>query len=117
MKALKVKTNSYQRKEFLQFFEDLMELPPFSLQFSDQKFRKLLFFPVVNSIQETKRGPWIIQIAVAEPLTTNYYPFHFPPRFFVHTSIALLICKLSYLLFNLLLKNHVLEKLISFEVF
>lgn len=95
MKALKVNTNSYQRKEFLQFFEDLMELPPFSLQFSDQKFRKLLFFPVVNAIQETKRGPWIIQIALAEPLINNYYPFHFPPRFFVHTSTIDLQVKLS----------------------
>ena len=46
MKALKVNTNSYQRKEFLQFFQDLMGLPPYSVQFSDQEFRKLLFFLV-----------------------------------------------------------------------
>ena len=63
-----------------------MILPPYSQQFSDQKFRKLLFFPVVNAIQETKNGPWYIQIAVAEPLMKNYYPFHFPQSFFVYTS-------------------------------
>ena len=62
-----------------QFFDDLMGLPPYCVQFSDQKFRKLLFFPVVNAIQQTKNGPWHIKIAVAEPLMKNYYPFHFPP--------------------------------------
>ena len=45
-----------------------MGLPPYSVQFSDQNFRKLLFFPVVNAIQQTKNGPWYIKIAVAEPL-------------------------------------------------
>ena len=28
-----------------------MGLPPYSLEFFDQKFRKLLFFPIVNAIQ------------------------------------------------------------------
>ena len=50
MKTLEVNINSYQRKQFLQFFDDLMGLPPYSVQFSDQKFRKLLFFPIVNDI-------------------------------------------------------------------
>ena len=95
MKALQVNINSYQRKQFLQFFDDLMGLPPYSQQFSHQKFRKLLFFPVVNAIQETKNGPWYIQIAVAEPLMKNYYPFHFPPSFFVYTSTINLQVKLS----------------------
>ena len=57
MKSVKNNLNSYQRKQFLQFFDDLMGLPPYSQQFSDKKFRKLLFFPVVNAIQETKNGP------------------------------------------------------------
>lgn len=78
MKAVQATISSYQRKQFLQFFDDLMELPPHSVQFSDQKFRKLLFFPVVNAIQHTKNGPWYIKIAVAEPLMKDYYPFHFP---------------------------------------
>lgn len=95
MKSVKNNLNSYQRKQFLQFFDDLMELPPYSVQFSDQKFRKLLFFPVVNAIQETKNGPWSIQIAVAEPLMKDYYPFHFPPSFFVYTSTINLQVKLS----------------------
>ena len=45
MKTLQVNLNSYQRKQFLQFFDDLMRLPPYSVQLFDQKFRKLLFFP------------------------------------------------------------------------
>lgn len=95
MKTLQVNINSYQRKQFLQFFDDLMGLPPYSVQFSDQKFRKLLFFPVVNAIQQTKNGPWHIKIAVAEPLMKDYYPFHFPPSFFFHTSTINLQIKLS----------------------
>ena len=115
MKTLQVNLNSYQRKQFLQFFDDLffddlffddlffddlffddlMGLPPYSQQFSDQKFRKLLFFPVVNAIQQTKNGPWHIQIAVAEPLMKNYYPFHFPPSFFSYTCTINLQVKLS----------------------
>lgn len=95
MKTLQVNLNSYQRKQFLQFFDDLMGLPPYSQQFSDQKFRKLLFFPVVNAIQQTKNKPWYIQIAVAEPLMKDYYPFHFPPSFFVYTSTINLQVKLS----------------------
>ena len=95
MKTLQININSYQRKQFLQFFDDLMGLPPYSLQFSDQKFRKLLFFPVVNAIQQTKNGPWHIKIAVAEPLMKNYYPFHFPTSFFFYTSTINLQVKLS----------------------
>jgi hypothetical protein len=95
MKTLQVKINSYQRKQFLQFFDDLMGLPPYSVQFSNQKFRKLLFFPVVNAIQQTKNGPWHIKIAVAEPLMKNYYPFNFSPSFFVYTSTVNLQVKLS----------------------
>ena len=95
MKALQVNINSYRRKQFLQFFDDLMGIPPYSVRVSDQRFRKLLFFPVVNAIQKTKNGPWYIQIAVAEPLMENYYPFHFPPSFFVYTSTINLQVKLS----------------------
>ena len=95
MKAVQVNQNTYQRKQFLQFFDDLMELPPHSVQFSDREFRKLLFFPVVNAIQQTKNGPWYIKIAVAEPLMEDYYPFHFPTSFFVCTSTINLQVKLS----------------------
>lgn len=95
MKALQVNINSYQRKQFLQFFDDLMGLPPYSVQFSEKEFRKLLFFPVVNAIQQTKNGPWHIKIAIAEPLMKNYYPFHFPPSFFSYISTINLQVKLS----------------------
>ena len=53
-----------------------MGLPPYQEQFSDKEFRKLLLFPVVNVIQRTERGPWIIQVAVAKPLMQDFYPFH-----------------------------------------
>jgi hypothetical protein len=95
IKTLQVNLNNYQRKQFLQFFDDLMGLPPYSLQFSDQKFRKLLFFPVVNAIQQTKNGPWHIKIAVAEPLMKDDYPFHFLTSFFFYTSTINLQVKLS----------------------
>lgn len=95
MKTLQVNLNSYQRKQFLQFFDDLIRLPPYSVQLFDQKFRKLLFFPVVNAIQQTKNGPWHIKIAVAEPLMKDSYPFHFPPSFFFYTSTINLQVKLS----------------------
>lgn len=51
MKMVDVKQNTYQRKQFLEFFDSLMKLPPYQKQFSDKEFRKLLFFPVVNAIQ------------------------------------------------------------------
>lgn len=76
MKTLQVNLNSYQEKQFLQFFDDLMGLPLYSVQFSDQKFRKLLFFSIANAIQQTKNGPWHIKIAVAEPLLKDNYFFH-----------------------------------------
>ena len=85
MKTLQVNINTYQRKQFLQFFDDLMGLPPYFVKFSDQKFRKLLFFPVVNAIQQTKNGPWHIKIAVAESLMKNYYPFQLPKSFLIST--------------------------------
>ena len=95
MKALQVNRNSYQRKQILQFFDDLMGLPPYAVQFSEQKFRKLLFFPVVNATQQTKNGPWHIKIAIAEPLMENYYPFHFPTSFFFYQGTINLRVKLS----------------------
>jgi len=57
MKSVKNNLNSYQREPFLQFFDDLMELPAYYQQFSEQKFRKLLIFPVVNATKEIKNGP------------------------------------------------------------
>ena len=53
MKMIKVKKNTYQREQLLEFFDNLMGLPPYQEQFSDKQFRKLLFFPVVNAIQTT----------------------------------------------------------------
>lgn len=107
MKILQVNLNTYQTK---QFFDDLMGLPTYSVKFSDREFRKLLFFPVVNAIQQMKNGHWHIKIYVAQPLMKNYYPFYFPSSFFF--ILALVICKLSYLLFDLLLKNHLIKNLI-----
>ena len=95
MQMVDAKKNTYQRKQFLEFFDNLMGLPPYQEQFSDKEFRKLLFFPVVNAIQTTERGPWIIQVAVAQPLMHDFYPFHFPPSFFSCSSNINLQVKLS----------------------
>ena len=95
MKTINCQANTYQRQQFLQFFNQLQGLPPFREKFADRKFRQLLFFPVVNAIQETKRGPWIIQISVAEHLMTNAYPFHLPPSFFTYSNTMNLDVKLS----------------------
>ena len=56
MKTLNWQANFYQRQQLLQFFNQLQSLPPFREKFSDRKFRQLLFFPVVNAIQEIERG-------------------------------------------------------------
>ena len=95
MKTLNCQANSYQRQQFLQFFNQLQSLPPFRENFADRKFRQLLFFPFVNAIQETKRGPWIIQISVAEHLMRDRYPFHLPPSFFIYSNKMNLDVKLS----------------------
>jgi hypothetical protein len=95
MQMVDAKKNTYQRKQFLEFFDNLMGLPPYQEQFSDKEFRKLLFFAVVNAIQTTERGPWIIQVAVAQTLMHDFYPFHFPPSFFSCSSTINLQVKLS----------------------
>ena len=95
MKTVNYQTNTYQRQQFLQFFNQLQSLPPFREKFTDRNFRQLLLFPVVNAIQETKRGPWIIQIAVAEPLMKDAYPFHLPPSFLTYSNAINLDVKLS----------------------
>jgi hypothetical protein len=95
MKTVNCQANTYQRQQFLQFFNQLQGLPPFREKFTDRNFRQLLFFPVVNAIQETKRGPWIIQIAVAEHLMKDGYPFHLPSSFFTYSNVISLDVKLS----------------------
>lgn len=55
MKIIKAKKNTYQREQFLEFFNNLMRLPAYQKWFSDKEFRKLLFFPVIIIIQKTER--------------------------------------------------------------
>lgn len=105
MKRIEAKKNTYQREPF---FENLMGLPPYTQQFSDKEFKKFLFFPVVNAIQTTKRGPWIIQVAVAQPLMQDLYPFHFPPSFFSCSSNINLQVKLSII--RSFTQEHSLQK-------
>ena len=117
MKMIHAKQNTYQRKQFLEFFDNLMALPPYQEQFADKEFRKLLFFPVVNTIQTTERGPWIIQIAVAQPLLYDCYPFYFPPSFFSYSSNINLQVKLSIIRSftqeHSLQKTYVLQSLLN----
>lgn len=60
MKTVNSQPNTYQRQQFLQFFNQLQSLPPFREKFTDRNFRQLLFFPIINAIQEIKHEPWII---------------------------------------------------------
>lgn len=108
MKMIDAKKNTYQRKQLLEFFDNLIGLPPYKEQFSDKEFRKLLFVPVVNAIQRTERGPWIIQVAVAQPLMYDFYPFHFPPSFFSYSSNINLQVKLSII--RSFAQEHSLQK-------
>jgi len=108
MQTIDAKKNTYQRKQFLEFFDNLMGLPPYQAQFSNKKFRKLLFFTVVNIIQTTERGPWIIQVAVAQTLMHDFYPFHFPPNFFSCSSNINLQVKLSII--RSFAQQHSLQK-------
>lgn len=94
-KTVNCQANTYQRQQFLQFFNQLQSLPPFREKFTDRNFCQLLFFPVVNAFQETKGRPWIIQIAVTEPLMTDVYPFHLSPSFFTYSNAINLDVKLS----------------------
>lgn len=68
--------STFQRAELILFFNNLQGMPPFKEQFAERKYKSILFFPVVNTIQKTSRGPWIIQIAIAQPLFDYSYPFH-----------------------------------------
>ena len=88
--------STYQRNRFLKFFQKLQGLPPYREKFADSNFRQLLFFPVVNAIQEKKYGPWIIRISIAEMLMEgNTYLFHFPPSFLNYSTRVNLEVKLS----------------------
>lgn len=98
MLAVGSSKNTYQRDKFREFFEDLQGFPPFREKFAKRKFRKLLFFPVVNSIQKTERGPWIIQVAIAEQLLVYSYLFQFPSSFFKESNGRNLDIKLSIVL-------------------
>ena len=73
--------STFQRAELISFFNNLQGMPPFKEQFAERKYKSILFFPVVNTIQKTSHGPWIIQIAIAEPLFDYSYPFYFPSSF------------------------------------
>lgn len=98
MKVIDQKMNTYQRQQSLQFFQLLQGLPPYTEKFADKQFRQLLFFPVVNAIQETNRGPWIIRISIASQLLYGQaYFYHFPPTFWKHSNQANLDVKLSIL--------------------
>lgn len=109
MKTVNRQANSSQRHQFLQFFNELQSLPPFREKFADRKFRQLLFFPVVTAIQETKRGPWIIQISVAEHLMKDAYPFHLPPSFFTYSNTMNLDVKL--LIIQALAQEYSIQKI------
>jgi len=115
IRATEKSINSYQRKQYKNFFNKLQDLPPYREQFAEHKFRQLLFFPVVNSLQNGPRQPWIIEIAVAEQLMLDNYPFHFPPSFFTYSNTINLEIKLSII--QAIAQGYSLEKIYSIESF
>lgn len=88
-------STTYQRNDFRLFFDNLQGMPPFKERFAERKYKSILFFPVVNSIQKVERGPWIIQVSVGESLLRYGYPFHFPPSFLKYSNARNLDVKLS----------------------
>ena len=108
-------SENLQFYRLLQFFNQLQSLPPFREKFADRKFRQLLFFPVVNAIQETKRGSWIIQISVAEHLMKDAYPFHLPPSFFTYSNTMNLYVKLSII--QALAQEYSIQKIYDVQSF
>lgn len=115
MKAVSSTPNTYQRDKFLKFFEELQGLPPFRERFAEIKFRRLLFFPVMNTFQDTERGPWIIQISIAEQLLEDSYSFHFPPTFLYYSNKRDLKVKLSIIL--IIAQESSLEKIYPIQDF
>lgn len=108
MKTVNCQANTYQEQQFLQFFNQLQNLSPFIEKFTDRKFWQLLFFTVINAIQETKCEPWINQIAVAEPLMKGDYLFHLHPSFFTYSKTMKLDVKLSII--QVLAQDYSIQK-------
>lgn len=76
--------NSYQRKNLLEFFRKLQDLPPIYQWFSDSEFRSSIVFPIIRvTNQSSKHTKLIISITVCEAFYDLTYPFYFPNNFFI----------------------------------
>ena len=76
--------NSYQRKNLLEFFRKLQDLPPIYQWFSDSEFRSSIIFPIIRVTNESsKHTKLIITITVCEAFYHLTYPFYFPNNFFI----------------------------------
>lgn len=76
--------NSYQRKNLLEFFRKLQDLPPIYQWFSDSEFRSSIIFPIIRVTNESsKHTKLIISITVCEAFYDLTYPFYFPNNFFI----------------------------------
>lgn len=76
--------NSYQRKNLLEFFRKLQNLPPIYQWFSDSEFRSSIIFPIIRvTNQSSKYTKLIVSITVCEAFYDLMYPFYFPNTFFI----------------------------------
>lgn len=76
--------NYYQRKNLLEFFRQLQDLPPIYQWFSDSEFRSSIIFPIIRVTNESsKHTKLIISITVCEAFYDLTYPFYFPNNFFI----------------------------------
>ena len=76
--------NFYQRKNLLEFFRKLQELPSIYQWFSDSEFRSSIIFPIIRVTNESsKHTKLIISITVCEAFYNVTYPFYFPNDFFI----------------------------------
>lgn len=75
--------NSYQRKNLLEFFCKLQNLPPIQW-FIDSEFRSSIIFPIIRvTNQSSKYTKLIVSITVCEAFYHLMYPFYFPNDFFI----------------------------------
>lgn len=76
--------NSYQRKNLLEFFRKLQDLPTIYQWFSNSEFRSSIIFPIIQvTNQSSKYTKLIVSITVCEAFFHLTYPFYFPNNFFI----------------------------------
>lgn len=76
------KTNYYQMKQLINFFESLRQVPPYVQYFSDEEFRMIATFPV-SLVKKIGNTNYAI-VTVYETLVFYFYPIHLPKCFLIY---------------------------------